>query len=302
MRYDHFSMLPELAFQPRGRYGMTLEGGGGGIVGSIGKAFSKGAGKIIDVVKDAVEDTVDFVKDVGRDIDDFVNEEIPGGWATAAAVAGGTYYLTNAAGASTAAGGGVGGVSGGTGLASQVGTTGGLAGGVQGGTGLLYGTPAAGFTATGAGAPGLAAMGGGTGLLATVPGGVIGATGFTPAAAVPILGSPSSFINNPTLLGKPVIGGNPAIAAPSISDVLKSANLARSLFGNRPTQQQVPLPTQQQRLASQLSGTGVDLLSIPQIAARRAEISSLFNPLASASPVFDPVTGQQVDQFNSLLG
>jgi len=30
MRHDHFSMLPERAFQPRGRYGMTLEGGGGG--------------------------------------------------------------------------------------------------------------------------------------------------------------------------------------------------------------------------------------------------------------------------------
>lgn len=31
MRYDHFSMLPEKAFQPRnGRYGMTLEGGKGG--------------------------------------------------------------------------------------------------------------------------------------------------------------------------------------------------------------------------------------------------------------------------------
>ncbi len=31
MRYDHFSMLPERAFQPRnGRYGMTFEGGKGG--------------------------------------------------------------------------------------------------------------------------------------------------------------------------------------------------------------------------------------------------------------------------------
>lgn len=30
MRYDHYSMLPEKAFQPRnGRFGMTLEGGGG---------------------------------------------------------------------------------------------------------------------------------------------------------------------------------------------------------------------------------------------------------------------------------
>ena len=31
MKYDHFSMLPERAFQPRnGRQGMTLEGGGSG--------------------------------------------------------------------------------------------------------------------------------------------------------------------------------------------------------------------------------------------------------------------------------
>jgi hypothetical protein len=30
MRYDHFSMLPERAFQPRGRYGMTFEGGDSG--------------------------------------------------------------------------------------------------------------------------------------------------------------------------------------------------------------------------------------------------------------------------------
>lgn len=31
MRYDHYSMLPEKAFQPRnGRFGMTLEGGGSG--------------------------------------------------------------------------------------------------------------------------------------------------------------------------------------------------------------------------------------------------------------------------------
>jgi hypothetical protein len=31
MKYDHFTMLPERAFQPRnGQSGMTLEGGGGG--------------------------------------------------------------------------------------------------------------------------------------------------------------------------------------------------------------------------------------------------------------------------------
>lgn len=38
MRYNHFSMLPEQAFQPRGCFGMTLEGGssGGGGGGSGG--------------------------------------------------------------------------------------------------------------------------------------------------------------------------------------------------------------------------------------------------------------------------
>jgi len=258
--------------------------------------------KAVGGVKKVVSKAAKTVKKVASSVNEFVQDEVPGGWATVAAVAGGTYYLTNAAGTSAAVGGGVGGTSGGTGLLSQVGTTGGLAGGVQGGTGLLYGTPGVGFTATGAGAPGLAAMGGGTGLLSSVPGGVIGATGFTPAAAVPILGSPSSFINNPTVLGKPVIGGNPAIAAPSITDVLKSVNLGKSLFGNQPQQQQQIQQPVQQQLASQLSGTGVDLLSIPQIAARRAEVASLLNPLAAASPIFDPVTGTQYNPSNSLLG
>lgn len=267
------------------------------------KAVKKVVKAPVKVVKKAASKVAKAVKNVGSAVNDFVKEEVPGGWATVAAVAGGTYYLTSAAGTPTAVGGGVGGVSGGTGLVSQVGTTGGLAGGVQGGTGLLYGSPGVGFTATGAGAPGLTAMGGGTGLLSSVPGGVIGATGFTPAAAVPILGSPSSFINNPTVLGKPVIGGNPAIAAPSITDVLRSANLAKSLFGNQPQQQQQQVQQlQQQNLASQLSGTGIDLLSIPQIAARRADIASLLNPVPSAVPVFDPVTGAQFGAANSLLG
>lgn len=61
MRYDHLSMLPERAFQPRGPYGMTLEGGGGGIVGAIGDVF---------------ESAVDVVKDVGSFIDDKVIQPI----------------------------------------------------------------------------------------------------------------------------------------------------------------------------------------------------------------------------------
>lgn len=40
MRYNHFSMLPEQAFKPRGQFGMTLEGGvfGGGGGGGGGEA------------------------------------------------------------------------------------------------------------------------------------------------------------------------------------------------------------------------------------------------------------------------
>lgn len=54
-------MLPERAFQPRGPYGMTLEGGGGGIVGAIGDVF---------------QGAVDVVKDVGSFIDDKVIQPI----------------------------------------------------------------------------------------------------------------------------------------------------------------------------------------------------------------------------------
>lgn len=52
-------------------------GGGGGIIEDIG-----------DFIQDEV---IDPVKEVGRDIDDFVNDEIPGGWYTVGAAAGATY-------------------------------------------------------------------------------------------------------------------------------------------------------------------------------------------------------------------
>jgi len=49
------------------------------------------------------DEIIDPIKEVGRDVDDFVNEEIPGGWYTVGAAAGGA-YLYNTAGASAAAG------------------------------------------------------------------------------------------------------------------------------------------------------------------------------------------------------
>jgi len=92
-------MLPERAFQPRGPYGMTLEGGGGGIVGDILGGIGDAVSGAVDAVGDVISGTVDFVQDVGGDIDDFVNEEIPGGWVTVAAVGTGMYL----GGAETAA-------------------------------------------------------------------------------------------------------------------------------------------------------------------------------------------------------
>jgi hypothetical protein len=58
--------------------------------------------------------------------------------------------------------------------------------------------------------PALAEMGGGAGLLASVPGGTVGSTGLTAAGSTPVLGDWSSFINQPDVLGQPVIGGGTA--------------------------------------------------------------------------------------------
>ena len=57
-------------------------------------------GGVGDFIQDEI---IDPVKEVGRDIDDFVNDEIPGGWYTVGAAAGGAYLANaGAAGAGTA--------------------------------------------------------------------------------------------------------------------------------------------------------------------------------------------------------
>jgi len=190
------------------------------------------------------DEIIDPIKEVGRDVDDFVNEEIPGGWYTVGAAAGGA-YLYGGAGAAAgsaeagAAGAGTAGAAGtGAGLSAGPATAAGLGG--SSGTGLTVGSTGAGFTATGAGAPGVASMGGGTGLLtAGSTGGVIGSTGLTAAGAVPMLGSPGSFINNPAVLGTDVIGAQQGgIGLKQAVDAARAANSLRNLF-NRPT---APVP------------------------------------------------------------
>lgn len=46
----------------------------------------------IDELSKPVNQAVEDIREVGRDIDDFVNEQIPGGWLTVAALGGATYY------------------------------------------------------------------------------------------------------------------------------------------------------------------------------------------------------------------
>jgi hypothetical protein len=62
---------------------------------------------------------------------------------------------------------------------------------------------------------------GGVGLTVQVPGGTVGGGGFVPSDAVPVLGDPSSFINDPDVLGRPVI--NSAAGTISLRDALDAA-------------------------------------------------------------------------------
>jgi len=62
-----------------------------------------GVSSFVDSVTGAVDDAVSSVSDVLADVDDSVNESIPGGWATVAAVAGGAALASGALGGTTAA-------------------------------------------------------------------------------------------------------------------------------------------------------------------------------------------------------
>jgi hypothetical protein len=131
--------------------------------------------------------------------------------------------------------------------------------------------------------PGIAAMGGGQGATVGVPGGTVGQGGFTPTGAVPVLGDPSSFINDPDVLGQPVI--KPESSSISLNDAFRAANLAQSLMAGQPQQQ---YPNQQ---LSGTQATGVDLLSLPQFVAGVPNIAGLLNPIPYRGLTFDFYTG-----------
>lgn len=80
--------------------------------------------------------------------------------------------------------------------------------------------------------PGIPSMGGGQGLTMGVPGGTIGAGGFTPSDAVPILGDPGSFINDPNVLGRPVIEPiSEGISLRDAFDAARGINRVAGLLG-----------------------------------------------------------------------
>jgi hypothetical protein len=94
--------------------------------------------------------------------------------------------------------------------------------------------------------PGLNAMGGAQGLTIPVAGGTISQLGLVPTGATPILGDPSSFINDPNLLGNAVFSTDtlmlPGETGLDLLDTARTIKSVTDLLGNEQTQ-----PRQQQQ-------------------------------------------------------
>jgi hypothetical protein len=117
--------------------------------------------------------------------------------------------------------------------------------------------------------PGISSMGGASGITVPVSGGTVTGAGFIPAGAVPVLGDPSSFINDPNVLGQPVLTTETGMG---VTDALRAANAVKNLLGA----QQNPIVPQQAR--PQMAARGVDTLTLPQLSARTPGVASLLAP------------------------
>lgn len=67
-------------------------GGFGGFVRSVTGGAADLVGDAVNTVGNVGQGAIDTVKDAGSQLDDFVNENIPGGWAGAILIAAGVYY------------------------------------------------------------------------------------------------------------------------------------------------------------------------------------------------------------------
>jgi len=114
----------------------------------------------------------------------------------------------------------------------------------MGETGLLSGAAGEGLTVPTT--PGLSSMGGAQGLTVPVAGGTVSQLGLIPVGATPVLGDPSSFINDPNVLGKPVFTTD-TISYPgtesgiSAQDALRAANTVKNMLAQPTVQQQAGL-------------------------------------------------------------
>jgi hypothetical protein len=207
----HYGMLPLGAFEHCGDKRIKPQGGGGFIGDIVGGAVDI-VGDVVGGVGDVVSDAVDVVKDAGSWVDDKVNEEIPGGWYTVAAVTGATMGMpptglestagtAGAAEAAGAAGSGFGlnpASTGGFGLSTSTAGTGintGVLGGMEylGGAGSLN----AGTTGLTAGQIANAGMAGSVGSNASSGLGYLGGASSLPTGTAGITGVTSTpFLNS----------------------------------------------------------------------------------------------------------
>jgi hypothetical protein len=158
--------------------------------------------------------------------------------------------------------------------------------GMGGGTGITPGAAGTGLQQPTM--PNIAGMGGGQGLTVSVDGGTVGQLGFTPIGATPVLGDPKSFINNPDVLGQPVLTqGSPAPLL-SLSDALRGARLASSLLGGGATTQ-IP---ETGAGVGQPSATGIDYSALLGLLSQRAGATGLLGTRFAPQPV----------NLSSLLG
>lgn len=307
-------MLPERAFQPRGPFGMTLEGGAADFVEDVVGGVVGVVEDVVDFTGDVVEGAVEAVQDVGRDIDDFVNEEIPGGWVTVAAVAGATMGVPVPPGSETAAAGSAGAASAGTAMgtataAEALALESAIYGGSQVAAAPIVAAPAAfvpsAFETAVATAPtsaptislgptaelgsfgSVGTAGFGTALppASEITAGLIGA-GVSPGTAANIAGETAAGVGPTNLLGGATAAA-PISAPPSISisDALRGARMISSLL--TPEQQQMP----QQQIGN-----------IPQGSVDYNALLGLLNQRALASGLLGTRFQPQSINLASLLG
>jgi hypothetical protein len=162
-------------------------------------------------------------------------------------------------------------------------------------TGLLPGTGGEGLQLPQV--PALPGMGGGQGLVVPVEGGYVTETGFTPEGATPVLGDPDSFINDPEVLGRPVIEDVSEGFGPR--DVLDTLRRARSVYNllNPPASGQAVGGGLLDDTGFQPTGVEFPLAGVTQV--QRAALPSL-------GPVISPYISKKrlslLSQPSNLLG